>query len=80
MASITTGFPPQADGWGRPPTGQPRELNLRVPAEISLARRTHLSLDKDCPDARSIQPPNNGKVIAIAQVDGLHHRNQHLAD
>ena len=42
--------------------------------------RTHLSLDKDCPDARSIQPPNNGKVIAIAQVDGLHHRNQHLAD
>lgn len=36
--------------------------------------RTHLSLDKDCPDARSIQPPNRGKVIAIPQVGGLHHR------
>ena len=32
--------------------------------------RTHLSLDKDCPDARPIQPPNRGKVIAIPQVGG----------
>jgi putative transposase len=28
--------------------------------------RTHLSLDKDCPDARPIQPPNRGRVIAIS--------------
>jgi len=41
--------------------------------------RTHLSLDKDCPDARPIQPPNSGKVIAIAQVGGLHHRYERLA-
>src|ERR1035437_7122543 len=41
--------------------------------------RTHLSLDKDCPDARPIQPPNNGKVIAIPQVGGLHHRYERLA-
>ncbi|MGA7873304.1 MAG: integrase core domain-containing protein [Candidatus Binatus sp.] len=27
--------------------------------------RAHLSLDKDCPDARPVQPPNRGKVIAI---------------
>jgi putative transposase len=36
--------------------------------------RTHLSLDKDCPDARPIQQPNNSNVIAIPQVGGLHHR------
>ncbi len=41
--------------------------------------RTHLGLDKDCPDARSIQPPNHGKVIAIPQVGGLHHRYERLA-
>jgi len=41
--------------------------------------RTHLSLDKDCPDARPIQPPNCGEVIAIAQVGGLHQRYQRLA-
>ena len=41
--------------------------------------RTHLSLDKDCPDARSIQPPNSGEVIAITQVGGLHQRYERLA-
>jgi len=41
--------------------------------------RTHLSLDKDCPDARPIQPPNRGKVIAIPQVGGLHQRYECLA-
>ena len=41
--------------------------------------RTHLSLDKDCPDARPIQPPNCGEVIAIAQVGGLHQRYERLA-
>ncbi len=41
--------------------------------------RTHLSLAKDCPDARPIQPPNCGKVIAIPQVGGLHQRYQRLA-
>src|ERR1035437_9822336 len=41
--------------------------------------RTHLSLDKYCPDARPIQPPNCGEVIAIAQVGGLHQRYERLA-
>ncbi len=41
--------------------------------------RTHLSLDKDCPDARPIQPPNCGKVIGIPQVGGLHQRYERLA-
>jgi transposase InsO family protein len=41
--------------------------------------RTHLSLDEDCPDPRSIQPRTNRKVIPIPQVGGLHHRYQRLA-
>jgi hypothetical protein len=41
--------------------------------------RTHLSLDKDCPDSRPIMPRMIGKVIAISQVGGLHHRYERLA-
>jgi len=41
--------------------------------------RTHLSLRKDCPNPRSIEPPTRGKVIALSQVGGLHHRYQRLA-
>jgi putative transposase len=41
--------------------------------------RTHLSLDKDCPHSRPIQPPRSGRIIAIPQVGGLHHRYQRLA-
>jgi putative transposase len=41
--------------------------------------RTHLSLDKDCPDARAIMPRRIGKVIAIPRVGGLHHRYERLA-
>jgi transposase InsO family protein len=36
--------------------------------------RTHLSLDKDCPEPRPIQPPTTGTVVAFPQVGGLHHR------
>jgi putative transposase len=41
--------------------------------------RTHRSLDKDCPDSRPIIPSRIGKVVAIPQVGGLHHRYQRLA-
>jgi putative transposase len=41
--------------------------------------RTHLSLTKDCPDSRPVQPPTSGKVIVIPQVGGLHHRYEQLA-
>ena len=30
--------------------------------------RTHLSLDKDCPHSRPIQPPRSGRVIAIPHL------------
>jgi transposase InsO family protein len=41
--------------------------------------RTHLSLDKDCPDARPIMPRGIGRVVAIPKVAGLHHRYERLA-
>jgi len=41
--------------------------------------RTHLSLDKDCPDSRPIMPRRPGKLVAIPQVAGLHHRYERLA-
>ena len=40
--------------------------------------RTHLSLKKDSPDPRPIEPPDRGRVIACPQVGGLHHRYQRL--
>src|SRR3989454_7398349 len=36
--------------------------------------RTHLSLDKDAPDGRPIEPPELGMVTQIPEVGGLHHR------
>jgi len=36
--------------------------------------RTHLSLDKDAPDGRSVERPERGRVISIREVGGLHHR------
>ena len=36
--------------------------------------RTHLSLDRNAPIPREVEPPSRGRVIAITQVGGLHHR------
>jgi hypothetical protein len=36
--------------------------------------RTHLSLDKDAPDGRPIEPAELGPVISMSEVGGLHHR------
>ena len=41
--------------------------------------RTHLSLGKDTPEARSVQPGGTGKIVAFPQVGGLHHRYERLA-
>jgi transposase InsO family protein len=41
--------------------------------------RTHLALDKDCPDSRPIMPRRIGKVVAIPQVGGLHYCYERLA-
>jgi hypothetical protein len=36
--------------------------------------RTHFSLDRNAPSPRKVQPPSLGRIIAISQVGGLHHR------
>jgi putative transposase len=41
--------------------------------------RTHLSLDKDCPESRTVQLPAVGKIIAFPEVGGLHHRYERRA-
>jgi putative transposase len=39
-----------------------------------MRSRTHLRLDKDSPATRSVMPPTAGRVVAIPEVNGLHHR------
>ncbi len=41
--------------------------------------RTHLSLAKDAPESRSVQPPELGEVIEPPRVGGLHHRYERRA-
>ncbi|PYT79399.1 MAG: integrase [Acidobacteria bacterium] len=41
--------------------------------------RTHLSLGKDAPISRAIQPPAMGRVVQIPQIGGLHHRYERVA-
>jgi hypothetical protein len=41
--------------------------------------RTHLSLGKDCPQPRPIQPPSAGAIITFPQMGALHHRYERRA-
>ena len=41
--------------------------------------RTHLSLSKDSPESRVMQPPELGPIVAIPQVGGLHNRYERRA-
>ena len=41
--------------------------------------RPHLSLEKDSPEPRKVQPPELGQVVAVPQVGGLHHRYERCA-
>ena len=38
--------------------------------------RPHLSLDRNSPDPREIELPDQGRVVSIPEVGGLHHRYQ----
>ena len=40
---------------------------------------THLGLDKAAPESRPVQGPEEGKIVALPQVGGLHHRYERLA-
>src|SRR5262249_10158048 len=41
--------------------------------------RPHQSLERNSPTPREIEPPSKGKVIALPQVSGLHHRYHRAA-
>jgi putative transposase len=41
--------------------------------------RTHLSLGKDSPEPRAVQPAELGRIAVIPQVGGLHHRYERRA-
>jgi transposase InsO family protein len=41
--------------------------------------RTHLALAKDAPESRVVEKPERGRVVAIPQLGGLHHRYQRQA-
>jgi hypothetical protein len=36
-------------------------------------------LDKDAPELRPVQGPEDGKIVAFPQVVGLHYRYERLA-
>jgi putative transposase len=36
--------------------------------------RTHLGLEKDCPETREVEPPSFGPVLSQSVLGGLHHR------
>jgi transposase InsO family protein len=41
--------------------------------------RTHLSLNRNSPVEREVEPPERGRVLGIPQVGGLHHRYRRAA-
>ena len=41
--------------------------------------RAHLSLDRNSPTPREVEPPSQGKVISIPYLGGLHHRYSRAA-
>ena len=59
------------------------EGNLRAWLKRFIAyyhqTRTHLALDKDAPETRTIQHRETGPIVAIPEVGGLHHRYERRA-
>jgi putative transposase len=52
---------------------------LRAYGAYYNTTRPHQSLDNNSPQPRVIEPPACGRIIAIPQVGGLHHRYQRVA-
>jgi transposase InsO family protein len=52
---------------------------LRAYTAYYLGSRTHLALGKDTPSSRPVTPPSAGRIIAIPEVGGLHHRYDRIA-
>jgi putative transposase len=63
--------------YGRDFAAMTRDMGME---EVPTApRRTHLALGKDAPEPRAVELPKQGRVVAIPQVGGLHHRYQRRA-
>jgi transposase InsO family protein len=41
--------------------------------------RTHLGIQKDCPEPRAVEDPEAGEITALPVLGGLHHRYTRLA-
>jgi len=52
---------------------------LKAYIEYYNSSRPHLSLERNAPVPRNIEPPSRGRVIAIPQVGGLHHLYKRVA-
>jgi len=52
---------------------------LRAYFSYNQTARTHLALDKQCPEPRSVELPDQGTVIAFPHVSGLHHEYRRAA-
>jgi putative transposase len=44
-----------------------------------MRSRTHLSLEKDSPTPRPVMRPPTGRIVALPDVNGLHHRYDRIA-
>jgi transposase InsO family protein len=44
-----------------------------------MRSRTHLSLAKDSPTPRPVMPATAGRIVAVPEVSGLHHRYDRVA-
>lgn len=52
---------------------------LRAYFDYYYTCRTHMSLNKDPPETRTVELPELGNVVAFPRVGGLHHRYQRVA-
>jgi hypothetical protein len=53
--------------------------HLQAYADYYRRTRTHLALEKDCPEPRRVQPLAAGPIVSIPEVGGLHHRYERRA-
>jgi hypothetical protein len=70
----------------KPPRHSLRGAERRAPASSAAKLpiyyhgcRTHLSLEKDAPESRPVEHPEQGSIVEIPMVGGLHHRYTHQA-
>jgi putative transposase len=49
------------------------ERHLQAYADYYHRSRTHLALDKDCPQTCAVQSFEVGPIVSIQEVGGLHH-------